>query len=273
MKPKLIAGGAVMFGLGAVFGWAFTADRADEKVKNAENLADEMTDRLKIKVQRIGELEETLKSWRTWSAKNEEKEEELEREHKAKLAAGLPPEIEVHIPSDSNSDIIVDKNEIARTETLEEARANLQEIINRYTDDSEATAYFVNEGVKTVEGVENTPPFVISREKYSWDEEEGDEYSKITITYYPKQRVLLDDDEDPIEDVEGTVGWRNLRQFGGESGDPNVVFVRNRRLLTDFEVVQEDEEELPLHVKYGMPKAEFETNRAAGLIKFREGDV
>jgi hypothetical protein len=83
---------------------------------------------------------------------------------------------------------------------------------------------------------------------------------------------LLDDDNDPVDDIAGMIGWRSLSNFGGESGDPDVVFVRNDRLLSDFEVVRDDESELPLHVKYGMSEEEFKTNKAAGTLKLRRED-
>ncbi len=92
------------------------------------------------------------------------------------------------------------------------------------------------------------------------------------MTYFPAHRTLLDDGQEPIEDVNAYVGWKNLNRFGDESGDSDVVFIRNRALLTDFEVVREEDSDLPLHVKYGMTLPEFEVNKASGILKLRPED-
>ena len=254
MKFKLIASGVGLFGYGALLAWAITADRADGKVKELLNDIEDLRKIIRDKNERIVEVEATLTNWSNWhndgiGPKKEEPEEDEDEDYE-----------------DEDEDVI------DPTEPVEETRENLQNIIDRYTNNPDDRDTFI-ERAQTVMEVDHTPPFVISREIYSWDPEEGDDYTKITITYYPGNRVLLDDDQDPVEDVENTVGWKNLNRFGDESADPDVVFIRNRAMLTDFEVVREEDSELPLHVKYGMPRSEFETSKAAGLIKFREGDV
>lgn len=60
-------------------------------------------------------------------------------------------------------------------------------------------------------------------------------HSQETLTYYEGDRILSDDQDDPVEDVESTVGMRNL-VFGHLSNDENVVYVRNERLTLDFEI-------------------------------------
>lgn len=156
-------------------------------------------------------------------------------------------------------------------ETLEETRSNLQSIIDQYVKDPEEKKAFLQHNARAVQA-EAEPPFVISHNQYAYDDE-GDDYTKITISWYPVDRVLLDDDEDPITDVAGTVGWQSLNRFGDDSGDPDTVFVRNRRMETDFEVVRENDKELPLHVKYGMDREHFNVSKAAGLIKMRPEDL
>jgi len=60
-------------------------------------------------------------------------------------------------------------------------------------------------------------------------------FSQVTLTFYEGDHILADDQDDPVEDVESTVGMRNL-VFGHLSNDENVVYVRNERLTLDFEV-------------------------------------
>ncbi len=239
MTPKVIAFGISCFGLGAVVGWAVTRYRVDKKVKDTDESVEAMSTLLRKRTIQLAtvqsELDEATRDADIFDGQNDDEE----------------------VPED---------------ETIDETREKLQSLISEYTGNPDEGASFAERAVRSMEP-DYTPPFVISREKYAWDEEEGDEYDKITLTYFPKSRVLLDDDKDPIDDVDSTIGWKSLNQFGGESGDPDVVFVRNRRMLVDYEVVREDDDELPLHVKYGMSHDEFATNEAAGLIRFREGDM
>lgn len=154
-------------------------------------------------------------------------------------------------------------------EPEEVTRANLQSLIDQYTaSDSTEESYKI---VQVAGELDKAPPFVISREDFAYNEE-YDDYEKITLTYYQNDRIVLDSEEDVLNDVATVVGWRNLSQFGGDSEDPDVVFVRNHRLQTDFEIVREEDSSLPLHVKYGMEKEEFRVNKAAGLLKLRQED-
>jgi len=245
VNPKFIAGGAGLFGLGALFGWAVTGDYHERRTNEIED------DYIRV----IRNMEDKLYL--------------LENQAFAVKPDEIVVETEVNdqviLPEDEEEDEGPEPTE----EEIEESRTNLQRIIDQYTADPESSS-MVEQGVAME--VDKTPPFVISANEYSWSEE-GDDYEKTTLTYYPRHRVLLDEDEDPVDDIATTVGWRNLAQFGGESGDPNVVFVRNRRLEVDFEIVKEEENDLPLHVKYGMPKDQFNANRAAGLIRFRPEDM
>lgn len=61
-------------------------------------------------------------------------------------------------------------------------------------------------------------------------------YSQVTLTYFSADQVLVDEEEEPIEDVEATVGLGNLEKFGHRSKDPKVVYIRNDRQQLDYEV-------------------------------------
>lgn len=242
MHKQLISAGAGLFGFGALVGWALTADHFEQKMREREALAFERNQALRY---HIVELEKAFDDLATDFASYKE---------------------------DATEDVsaVTDEAVVPAGETVEETRSNLQSLIDEYTaNPDDSSDEFVKEAVVMDR---ETPPFVISKEKFAWDEEEGDDYAKITLTYYPRHRLLLDDDEETVDDVATTVGWRNLSQFGGESGDPNVVFVRNRRMMTDFEVVRDEENEVPLHIKYGMGREEFNVSKAAGVLKLRPED-
>ncbi len=161
-------------------------------------------------------------------------------------------------------------------ETEAKLRSQIRSLVN-YGPDSDVANRFAEEATRVVvESSRQEPPFVISSNEYASDlDDEGAEYSKKTFTYYEKHRVLLDEDDEvvPQNEIENMVGWRNLNRFGDQSNDPDTVFVRNRRLDIDFEVVRELDEEPPLYVKLGMDRESYEANRSAGRLKFREEDV
>lgn len=80
-------------------------------------------------------------------------------------------------------------------------------------------------------------PYVIGTGDYY---AEADGYTKLVLGYYEGDKVLADEREKPINDVERTVGTDNLKQFGFLSGDKDTVLIRNERLRTDFEIHREE---------------------------------
>lgn len=73
-------------------------------------------------------------------------------------------------------------------------------------------------------------PYVIPPEEF----DELDGYEAISLTYFA-DGVLTDDYNEPVEDVEGTVGLASLETFGQYEDDS--VFVRNEELMTDYEIL------------------------------------
>jgi hypothetical protein len=165
-----------------------------------------------------------------------------------------------------------EKDEQMPDEPEEVTRSNLQGLIDQYTANPDDVDTFADVGTRMEN--DNRPPYVISQKTYAgFDDEHGEDYEKITLTYFPRSRVLLDEDDEVIDDIANVVGWRNLSRFGDESGDDDTVFVRCPRLMTDYEVVKDEESPLPLHVKYGMPREEFEVSKAAGTLRLRDEDT
>lgn len=250
MEKKLIFTALGAFGFGTLVSWAITTDIYERQFKQQEEMLDDLRQRVDNAVARQ-KASETLES----------------------IAI---KELDVNLDQISMDDIEIPESTqeengvVPEGETPEETRTNLQQLIDAYTANPDAQQDFADMATRSIE-VDNAPPFVIPKATYAWDDV-GEHYAKVTLTYFPRDRVLLDDDEDPIEDIASTVGWRNLNQFGGESEDPDVVFIRNHRLETDFEVIKEDERQLPLHVQYGMDKEVFQANKAAGQIKLRQED-
>ena len=77
-------------------------------------------------------------------------------------------------------------------------------------------------------------PYVISPEEYG----EIDDYDLYNYTYYA-DKVLADENNEPIEDVDSIIGLESLKHFG-EYGDDSV-YVRNDELKADYEILLDDE--------------------------------
>ena len=73
-------------------------------------------------------------------------------------------------------------------------------------------------------------PRVISPDEFG----ELEEYEIISLTYYA-DGILTDERDEPIEDVEGSVGRKSLRTFGEHEDD--AVHVRNDRLHAYYEIL------------------------------------
>lgn len=78
-------------------------------------------------------------------------------------------------------------------------------------------------------------PYIISVKEFS---EEMDHFDKSTIYFYEDDKVLADENEEPIENVTSIVGNDALFNFGKDSGDPEIVYVRNMKLSIDYEVIR-----------------------------------
>ena len=77
-------------------------------------------------------------------------------------------------------------------------------------------------------------PYVISPDEYG----EMADYDLYSYTYYA-DKVLADENNEPIEDVDQRIGLESLNHFG-EYGDDSV-YVRNDKLKADYEILLDDE--------------------------------
>lgn len=76
--------------------------------------------------------------------------------------------------------------------------------------------------------IEDDEPYVISPDEFG-----ESTYETIYLTYYA-DRVLADDVDDIVDDIEGTVGSKSLLRFGEYEDD--IVHVRNDIIETDYEI-------------------------------------
>lgn len=76
--------------------------------------------------------------------------------------------------------------------------------------------------------------FVISLDEFM----SNDNYQQSEILYSPRLNKFFDNESEPIDDIEMYIGKGNLF-WGMHSGDKNIVYIRNKDLRTDFEVIRE----------------------------------
>lgn len=73
-------------------------------------------------------------------------------------------------------------------------------------------------------------PYVIPPEEFG----EIEEYTRVSLTYYA-DKVLADELDELVENIEDTIGFESLTHFGEYEEDS--VFVRNDRLSCDYEIL------------------------------------
>jgi hypothetical protein len=93
--------------------------------------------------------------------------------------------------------------------------------------------------------------YVISLEEFT---DEMEDYDKSKLLWYAADRVLADEMNQPVRDVEGTIGNEFKHHFGWNSGSEVIVYVRNNYLNHDFEVVLDEGSWVERHLNYGKPQ-------------------
>lgn len=284
MDVRFIATGVASAGLGAAAAWTLATTRAKKKneqlVADNHSLQDALREKTRDNIALKNELDDVQGENQALHAAIDEEtgftEENLETDSENSPGEDSPETVsnsddyEPHVEPAERDER--DDEDEPTDEELDAQRAQLQRQISAYVPTAEDERVFQEEqGGPVIASTKYDPPYVISQPDFAYGDE-GLQYKKVTLKWFPKDQVLLDEDEDIIEDVDRYIGYRSLRQFGGESGDEHTVYVRNRNSEIDFEVVNVEDEELPLHVRYNMPQVEFKTKRAAGLLRM-PGDL
>lgn len=122
--------------------------------------------------------------------------------------------------------------------TVETAREAVQEVVDDIPEEdgelvrrsifveSDDWNYELELSKRTTEA-----PYVIHRDEFFADEKD---YVQSTCTYYAGDSILVDEDEKPIYNHEQITGQL---VFGHGSGDANVVYIRNDKRHSEYEVV------------------------------------
>jgi hypothetical protein len=253
MNVKFIAQLAGAAGVGGFYAWAWTEDRAERR---ARRMADDYV-ALVSDVQ--GMIAENIHLTTQLESAND-RIDKLEHRLLADEPQVVPTEVSLRDVAEVTPELTEADIEAQTTE--------LKELIAPYVADPQVQEDFMLQARAQLQhAAVNDPPMVISQDEFSHDEE-GQDFEKLTIHFYKKYQTLLDEENEAIaqNEVENVVGWRSLRRFGDKSGQPDVVYVRNKRLQIDYEVVLMEGEDLPLHVQYNMDQPTFETMKKSGKL-------
>lgn len=139
-------------------------------------------------------------------------------------------------PEGTPYDDLVDERQIQKIEKSikvektisSDGAVDVKESINVFVDDTFDIE--VEKELRT-----NTRPYIITHDEYFAAEKDYDTQS---LTYYETDDTLCDEHDRPMDEINGTVGDDHLARFGSGSKDKNIVYVRNERLETDYEIVR-----------------------------------
>lgn len=116
-------------------------------------------------------------------------------------------------------------------------------------------------------------PYVITHDEFFSGDVNNDTSE---LTYFEEDDTLVNEQERPMDDKEGTVGEDNLIRFGHGSKDKNIVYVRNEKLGTDYSITRSTGSYVDQVLGLGPePNSLKHSNRDAVLNRrrdFRRGD-
>lgn len=105
-----------------------------------------------------------------------------------------------------------------------------------YSDIIKSEKYTANsepEPKKEIKYEDYPRPYIISPADFS----ENFEYDTIDITYFA-DGVLCDENNEPLEDIENTIGEDAVEHIGEFT--PDAAYVRNERLKCDYEILRDE---------------------------------
>ena len=225
MSSKVI----ISFVIGLVVGGVASYYATKKKIKEAADASVE--EQVKdIRERYKEELKKTMSKNVDDTISNDPNLKKVEKENEVKFDAYETPK-PVHM----------DKKDISK----EESRAFAEEWAKTHDgavyDDVTVQRYekyanaYMSSKYNGSENVIEKEPYVISADRYG----EYDSYSCINLTYYDGDCTLADSSDAVIEDIEKVVGDA-LDHFGDDPNDPDTVFVRNERYMTDYEINRDD---------------------------------
>lgn len=136
-----------------------------------------------------------------------------------------------------SSEVVNDKDEIEKiSETTPEEKTEYEKIVKenytKYSKKEEISEAEENEDDIDFSVITKDHPYVIPPEEFGL----MDDYDEIMLTYYA-DKVLADELDDLIDDIDGKIGFDSLNEFGKYEED--TVCVRNDILKCDYEILKD----------------------------------
>lgn len=134
-----------------------------------------------------------------------------------------------YIARSSNDDILEEEEE--EIEEVDEPDEDDDEYFSQAKKKSDMIIknIFDDYGSKSV-SQNNSKPYVISPDEYG----NNDEYNLETL-YYTADGKIIDEANDEIDDIDGTIGYESLKHFGDYEED--ALHVRNDTRMCDYEIL------------------------------------
>lgn len=128
----------------------------------------------------------------------------------------------------------------AEQQAINEVEAEVEEETRNVFETATVDGWDYESEIERRSHLDPEVPFIIHRDEFFQNED--DEYDQTTITYYAGDDVLCDERDEVLEPRDHIVGSDNLKMMGTGhgSGDPNVLYIRNPRTCSDFEVVMNE---------------------------------
>jgi hypothetical protein len=202
---------------------------------------------LVLKKKYVARAEEEIASVRDAYLKRlNEMEAEFDQERKNE---GKPPvaPVEIHeeelvvpmeriVPTNEQLRKAYHKMSSPNPETVEGLNA-ANEALGYSRKEDEVTKPVTRVEVRSEEQDDDTP-FVIPVQAFMDNEEM---FEQFVLTYYVGDKTLVFEDSDNVvEDIDQTVGFHNLHNFGVDSGNDDTVYVRNPKKETEYEILRDE---------------------------------
>jgi hypothetical protein len=81
--------------------------------------------------------------------------------------------------------------------------------------------------------VDENVPHMIDEEEFLANETG---FTQTALTWFQGDEVLCDEKDEPIQEIDLTVGRQNLKRFEALSEDQHTIYVRNSKLAMEFEI-------------------------------------
>lgn len=147
-------------------------------------------------------------------------------------------------PQEALDELVNDPTVVEATKSMVEAMGNKEPIAYHKIKPSSVQAKPVEE-VETPDPIQEMNIFEQNQEPNEIHvipqlefEHGGEEFQKVSLTYYVEDKVLADQTDDTFDVVEDIIG-DGVLHFGRESNDENVVYIRNARISVDYEVTRD----------------------------------